>query len=150
MLVVACDPGASGGFALFRDKKLQSVLKSDIFPRDFAHAVSFYACEEPVICIIEDVHGVEGQNAKNSFTFGYHFGRSHLMLEMISGEYVRKVNPAVWMKYLSVPKGLPTTERKNLILDKMVEEHPHFGSKRLHLWNSDAVGIGTYFINNLF
>lgn len=145
-LLIACDPGASGGFVIVDDRrtqKLLGILPGKVHARTFTKRVQECLeryCEkgEKVICVIEDVHGVRGQSNKDTFTFGWWTGRCHNLLEIVSGEYVREMAPQEWMRYLNVPSSAEK-DRKNFIRDKMTFFFRDFGA--LPLWASDAAGL---------
>ncbi len=142
MLLIAIDPGASGGIACSRDGGVPVVFKMPDTPKDIHevlggltalhvnHGLRIYAIVEKV-----GMHR-QGNNASASCKFARHCG--HIEMALIAlGIPFEEVTPQKWMKSLGVmPKEKQA--RKNHIKDIVQRRYP---SIKATLWNADALGI---------
>ncbi len=147
-MLIAGDPGADGAYAFFQQGKLQLILRAETHPKDFISYVQKKRNpDEPIIAYLEQVHGVEGQSAQDTFTFGQHTGRMMAMMELVSDEYVRRISPQKWMPILQIPMGLERTVRKKMICERMRLLYPRAA---IYLWNADAIAIGEAILQGSF
>ena len=148
MLLIAIDPGASGGLAVSRDGGDPVVMKMPDTPKDIydllsglCHAAGIIPDRLPCRAIVEKV-GMhrQGNNASASCKFARHCG--HIEMALIAlGIPFEEVTPQKWMKSLGVmPKEKQA--RKNHIKDLMQRKHGN--AIKVTLWSSDALGILHY------
>ena len=141
-LLIACDPGATGAYAVFIDGELKDLIPASINPEWFK---TFLKCldtypKHQVTCVIEQVHGIRGQAAASTFAFGSAYGASMLWLSYLGGVgCVASVAPATWMRVLGVEAGLEHRVRKNRIAQIVRAVFPN---ANITVANADAVGLG--------
>lgn len=146
MLLIAIDPGASGGIAVSRDGGIPVVMKMPDTPKDIFDLLSGInnsAYSKHVYAIVEKV-GMhrQGNNASASCKFARHCGHIEMAL-LALGIPFEEVLPQKWMKSLGVmPKDKQA--RKNHIKDLMQRRFP---AVKCVLWNSDALGILLWKLN---
>jgi len=138
--IIACDPGAKGGFAVFKlDGSDGPEFIGAYKTQDWRDLVND---EYPnAIGIFEANHGIARQSAGTSYTQGYNTGNDHRLLELLCDKVI-KVIPQKWMRILGVPVGMEKDARKHWIQDKAQK----IVNMELPLWASDAVAIGLSYI----
>ncbi len=149
-IIVACDPGEEGAFAIFRHDDSGWYL--DKWIRTTNHTALVGEEVYPSLGVIEFNHGIQGQPAGTTYTQGYNAGLSHRTLEMLCTDVI-KIIPQRWMKTFSVPKkntfpgtaSQKTTAQKNWTRDKVEK----LTGEKVPLWASDAVAIGLSYIKEL-
>jgi len=154
MLILAIDPGQTGGFAWKREKQIYTQLMPDT-PKDIIESLRKIAQTadgyETLICYIERVGGyMPGNSGPASVKFAKHTGHLEMALIALNISY-REVLPAVWMKqFIGVQKYPPSmkagqkkTLRKNKIKQKAQALYPDI---KVTLAISDALGILNYAI----
>lgn len=138
MLLIAIDPGASGGIAVARDGVLRTVLKMPDTPKDICDMLNGLRTVHCNVSAIVEKVGMhrQGNNASASCKFARHCG--HIEMALIAlGIPFEEVTPQKWMKSLGVmPKEKQA--RKNHIKDIVQRRYP---SIKATLWNADALGI---------
>lgn len=147
MLIIAIDPGASGGMAASHDGSAPLVFKMPDTPRDIYDllwSVQHTGCciPEKMACraVMEKV-GMhrQGNNASASCKFARHCGHIEMAL-LALGMPFEEPTPQKWMKTLgAMPKD--KKDRKNHIKDLMQRRYPGI---KVTLWNADALGILTW------
>lgn len=141
-LLIACDPGATGAYAVFIDGELKDLIPASINPewfRGFLDCLEEYPRHQ-VSCVIEQVHGIRGQAAASTFAFGSAYGASMMWLSFLGGVgCVASVAPATWMRVLGVEAGLDVRVRKNRIAQIVRTLFPNVS---ISVANADAVGLG--------
>lgn len=150
MLLIAIDPGASGGIAVYNyDNKYTAVLKMPDTPKDIYEVLRGIRNITTVIgeiqcrAIVEKVgFHVQGNNASSSCKFARHCGQLEMAL-IAAGIPFEEVTPQKWMKPMTLPKD--KTARKNAIKDAMQRRYPDI---KVTLWNADALGILTWALDN--
>ncbi len=143
MLLIAIDPGASGGIAVVSTTDNRPVVMKmpetpkDIFDLFFGLNIVNGLPRLEIKAIVEKV-GMhrQGNNASASCKFARHCG--HIEMALIAlGIPFEEVTPQKWMKSLGVmPKEKQA--RKNHIKDIVQRRYP---SIKATLWNADALGI---------
>lgn len=137
MLLIAIDPGAKGGIAVFDGETTKAYAMPET-PKDILYCIDAIAITDSDIrCVVEKVgFHVKGNSASSSCKFARHCG--HVEMALIAlGIPFSDVTPQKWMKWLG---ALPSdkTARKNAIKDNMQRLHPDI---RVTLWNSDALAL---------
>ena len=140
-MIVAIDPGASGGIAWFTRKRVIDCCKLAQTPMDiFLQLRSLREGDKDVKCIMENVGFYRpGNSATSAVKFARHCG--HLDMALLALHYqIEMVTPSKWMRGFlgTVPKD--KTERKNAIKIKCQQRLPYLG-KKITLATSDALGI---------
>lgn len=159
MTILACDPGAAGGWAWeFNDEvyvqKMQSTPKDIVeFLRNLAQKTDGYS---PLITYIEKVGSyVSGNSATAAVKFARHVGNIEAFLIALSIPY-HEILPAIWQKFLigapnykKIPKEISTKERKRILAKRKTERknkikqnvQARFPHLKITLATSDALGI---------
>lgn len=130
-MILACDPGLGGAFALYGGGSLtvtnMPVHMNDgrrvIDAPDVLAQVRLFKDLGATRLVIEDVHGAPGQSAPAAFTFGYGVGVV-TMAAMSCGYEIERVAPSVWKRALKVPSD------KRAARARASELLPAYG----HLW----------------
>lgn len=148
MVIVAIDPGASGGVAIW-DKGIQNIYKC---PKDVvkmasiinsSKTTSWISENDGIVAYIEQVHAFPTDARSSAFKFGANYGKWLGILGAYKIETIL-VSPQKWMKYFKekfkfkLPKN--KTERKR----KLKEMATKYTDKRVTLYNSDAILIAMY------
>lgn len=96
MYYIGLDPGKAGGFAILRDRVLQSCGDfSKIQIVTLFSAVSHMP--EKAICCIEKVHAMPKQGSVSMFTFGENYGWLKGVLDAFHIPY-QEIPPQTWKK----------------------------------------------------
>jgi len=138
-ILIAIDPGASGGIAsIGRDGRL-TLTKMPETPADILGYMIGFSTSS--LAYIEKVGSSRpGNAAKAMTTFARHCG--HLEMALLAARIpAKEVTPQKWMKWLGIPPGLELKDRKNRIKAAMQKRWP---SVTVTLWNADALAILTY------
>ena len=141
--IIAIDPGANGGIAVFslKENKVIEVIKMPDTPQDLLNFLSIYA--QNSICYIEKVGGLPGMGGSSMFNFGKGFG--HLEMALLCKKIPTvSVTPQKWQKALQLGnKGnKSTTEWKNKLKTKAQQLYPYIS--KITLATSDALLILYY------
>lgn len=142
--IIAIDPGAQGGIAIFSvDKdRLIEVVKMPDTPQDLLDLISKYQINSK--CYIEKVGGIPGQGGASSmFNFGKGFG--HLEMALLCRKIpTTEVTPQKWQKALQLgTKGHKSTSQwKNKLKAKAQQLYPKV--PKITLAISDALLILEY------
>jgi hypothetical protein len=142
--ILAIDPGASGGLALYNTFGLtDSWPMPDTMPGQIDLLRSLYAVNPGMACIIEKVGSYRpGNSGPGACTFARHCGHLEAACYAL-GIPVEQVAPSVWQKALgALPKEKP--ERKRMIRDLMARRYPHLS---VTLKTADALGLLTWAIS---
>lgn len=151
-LLISCDPGASGAFAVFTPQGASGTLHLWEYcsTDDWRKLVKY----EPYgdVAVIEFNHGIQGQPAGTSFTQGYNQGATFRTLELLVKEVI-KVIPQRWQKVFGVPKKreFPGNLSKQTSAQKkwtQTKVHAITG-QAVPLWASDAVAIGLAYLEEI-
>ena len=148
MVIVAIDPGASGGIAVW-DKGIQNIYKC---PKDVLKmasiinsfkTTSWISEKDVIVAYIEQVHAFPTDARSSAFKFGANYGKWLGILGAYKIETIL-VSPQKWMKYFQekfkfkLPKN--KTERKR----KLKEMASKYTDKKVTLYSSDAILIAMY------
>lgn len=141
--ILAIDPGASGGLALYGNGKV-SVAK---MPKDlgelkqyFEHLTETYT---NIVCFIERVSGYRGDNDAPGKWYGIdkmlaNFTELKTSLKFHDIPFI-EVHPATWQAGLRLRvKGEDKKARKNRYKDFAEKTYPEI---KTNLWNADALCI---------
>lgn len=148
MVIIAIDPGASGGIAIW-NKGIQDIYKC---PKDVlkmasivnsSKTTSWVLENDGIVAYIEQVHAFPTDARSSAFKFGANYGKWLGILGAYNIETIL-VSPQKWMKHFQekfkfkLPKN--KTERKR----KLKELATKYTDKRVTLYNSDAILIAMY------
>lgn len=139
MLIIAIDPGISGGIAWIENNNVQAI-KMPESPMDIYERLSSIKNDQ-TYCILERVGGyVSGNSATAAVKFARHFGNLEMALLALQIP-TETVAPTVWMKNVcgSLPKE--KKDRKNKIKEIMQQMYPYL---KITLSTADALGLLTY------
>lgn len=159
-MIIAIDPGATGGIAWEYDYKYEYVIKMPDTPRDIEeHLRSLIAMSEDNFCYLEKVgQYMPGNAGPAAVKFARHCGVLEGIIVSLGIPY-KEVLPAKWQNYFigkpnypKIPKEIQgkarkqilakrKTERKNKIKAKAQALYPHL---KITLATSDALGILTW------
>lgn len=138
--ILAIDPGASGGLALYDGESVYAYPMPDGMTAQ-GDLIRTIRAEFPGIsCIMERVGGyVPGNSGPAAATFARHCGHLEALLYAY-GIPTEQVAPQVWMKSLgTLPKD--KKERKTAIKEAMARRYP---TLTVTLKTSDALGMLTW------
>lgn len=152
-MIIAIDPGLSGGIAWIADGKAEAVKMPDT-PKGIAEELENITLggERKVICYLEKVGPMPKQGVASVWTFGEHYGTLRGIL-MALGIPIIDVKPQVWQKAIgatrpSVPKDATPSQKeaakregKHKIKSIVEARFPHLN---VTLATSDALGILMY------
>lgn len=141
--IIAIDPGAQGGVAIFSvDKdRLIEVVKMPDTPQDLLDLISKYQINSK--CYLEKVGGLPGMGGSSMFNFGKGFG--HLEMALLCRKIpTTEVTPQKWQKALQLgTKGHKSTSQwKNKLKAKAQQLYPKV--PKITLGISDALLILEY------
>lgn len=141
--IIAIDPGAQGGIAIFSvDKdRLIEVVKMPDTPQDLLDLISKYQINSK--CYLEKVGGLPGMGGSSMFNFGKGFG--HLEMALLCRKIpTTEVTPQKWQKSLQLgTKGHKSTSQwKNKLKAKAQQLYPKV--PKITLAISDALLILEY------
>lgn len=141
--IIAIDPGAQGGIAIFSvDKdRLIEVVKMPDTPQDLLDLISKYQINSK--CYLEKVGGLPGMGGSSMFNFGKGFG--HLEMALLCRKIpTTEVTPQKWQKTLQLgTKGHKSTSQwKNKLKAKAQQLYPKV--PKITLAVSDALLILEY------
>lgn len=141
--IIAIDPGAHGGIAIFSvDKdRLIEVVKMPDTPQDLLDLISKYQINSK--CYLEKVGGLPGMGGSSMFNFGKGFG--HLEMALLCRKIpTTEVTPQKWQKALQLgTKGHKSTSQwKNKLKAKAQQLYPKV--PKITLAISDALLILEY------
>jgi len=140
-VVMAIDPGASGGFAWVDG---DGVVRAESMPDGMTATVDrlreLAAGLRGVAAVIEKVgHWMPGDHPNAATKFARHCGQIEAALYAL-GIPFQDVAPGVWMKSLgALPKE--KADRKRMIRELMARRYPHL---RVTLDTADALGLLTW------
>lgn len=136
MLLVAIDPGKSGGFAICSNGNVTAEKMADSAADIFNQLPLNFGNNDSAIAWLEHVHAMPGDGAKSMFTFGQNFGRLEMALAAHAIPY-ELVSPNKWMKkFGSLP--IDKSERKKAIKAKVQARFPHI---KVTLATADALAM---------
>lgn len=142
--IIAIDPGANGGVAIFsvdKERLIEAVKMPDT-PQDLLDLLSKYQVNS--ICYLEKVGGIPGQGGASSmFNFGKGFG--HLEMALLCRKIpTTEVTPQKWQKALQLgTKGHKSASQwKNKLKAKAQQLYPKV--PKITLATSDALLILEY------
>lgn len=142
--IIAIDPGANGGVAIFsvdKERLIEAVKMPDT-PQDLLDLLSKYQVNS--ICYLEKVGGIPGQGGASSmFNFGKGFG--HLEMALLCRKIpTTEVTPQKWQKALQLgTKGHKSASQwKNKLKAKAQQLYPKV--PKITLAISDALLILEY------
>ena len=141
--IIAIDPGAQGGIAIFSvDKdRLIEVVKMPDTPQDLLDLISKYQINSK--CYLEKVGGLPGMGGSSMFNFGKGFG--HLEMALLCRKIpTTEVTPQKWQKALQLgTKGHKSTSQwKNKLKARAQQLYPKV--PKITLAISDALLILEY------
>lgn len=147
MLLIAIDPGATGGIATMNTHDGRVVvIKMPDTPKDILELFGGLGCMDgQVKAVMEGIssgvflHSGQGgaaQKAASMCKLHRHCGHVEMAL-IATGIPFESVSPQKWQKSMgALPKDLAARKRK--IKDLMQRKHPNV---KVTLWNADALGI---------
>ena len=141
--IIAIDPGAMGGIAVFSIDKsiLIDLVKMPDTPQDLLDFISKYQINSK--CYLEKVGGLPGMGGSSMFNFGKGFG--HLEMALLCRKIpTTEVTPQKWQKALQLGnKGHKSTSQwKNKLKAKAQQLYPMV--PKITLATSDALLILEY------
>ncbi|HUX79985.1 MAG TPA: hypothetical protein VMW10_09625 [Alphaproteobacteria bacterium] len=164
-MIIACDPGMSGGFAfLTLSQKTFGITDAEFIPFpaikkeiDFAGIKRIYdkisAIEiEGSYAAIEKVSAMPGQGVSSMFKFGRAYGIAETILSS-SGLMLNQVIPRMWQKEMfeGIPEILKPIKPKQKKASRDTKKMSMLTASRLfpnlHIvkdWQSDALLLGEY------
>lgn len=164
MVLIAIDPGLSGGIAWLKNGKVEAVNMPDTIAgiRDVLNqartevdpiggGLAWHSYAE-ALCYVEEVHSTPQQGVKSVWTFGMHYGTLKAVL-LCLGISMKLVAPAVWMKGIRATRPSPPKDASRSEKARVVREAKHkikeivesrFPTIRVTLKTSDALGILMY------
>lgn len=141
--IIAIDPGAQGGIAIFsvdKDRMIEVVKMPDT-PQDLLDLISKYQINSK--CYLEKVGGLPGMGGASMFNFGKGFG--HLEMALLCRKIpTTEVTPQKWQKALQLgTKGHKSASQwKNKLKAKAQQLYPKV--PKITLAISDALLILEY------
>ena len=148
-IIIGIDPGQSGGFAVFKDDTLRSLVKMPETERDIFDQLSEYKDiqkwedkESSIYCWIERVHSFPGQGVASSFKFGKGYGGLRMALIALKIPFY-DITPLSWQK-IFVPSKTKTeskTQHKNKLKAKAQQLYPDY---KITLATCDALLIAEF------
>ena len=141
--IIAIDPGAQGGIAIFsvdKDRQIEVVKMPDT-PQDLLDLISKYQINSK--CYLEKVGGLPGMGGSSMFNFGKGFG--HLEMALLCRKIpTTEVTPQKWQKALQLgTKGHKSSSQwKNKLKAKAQQLYPKV--PKITLATSDALLILEY------
>ena len=140
-MIIAIDPGVSGGIACFKGGRVICCAMPQTFS-DIHKALSDLSqgvpqCRDRVF--LEKVHAMPGNGVVSMFTFGENYGYLRGVCHTLRYS-IEDVPPQAWQKALQCgSKGkIPQTEWKNLLKNKAQQLYPDL---RVTLATADALLI---------
>lgn len=146
MLIIAIDPGATGGLALYNTLKSETpvVTKMPGTPLDiFEFLQGARTMNRDAVAVVEKINTAAfGFSAPSTIAkLNRHIGHLEMALLALNMPII-EVTPQKWMKHLGkLPKDKGA--RKSAIKDQMQRRYPLV---KLTLWNADALGILTWYM----
>lgn len=141
-VLIAIDPGASGGLAVQCAGGEVVCVKMPATPRDLLDLLlALRQRHRQIRAVVENVGGyMPGNSGPAAATFARHMG--HLDMALLAAQIpVELVTPAKWMRGIGIPAKLDKQARKNAIKAAMQRRYP---ATKVTLWNADALGILTW------
>tara|TARA_Y100000310_G_scaffold82426_1_gene79049 strand:- start:771 stop:1253 length:483 start_codon:yes stop_codon:yes gene_type:complete len=140
---IGIDPGKSGGLAVLTDKTVK-VYPCPSTVEDMATLIGI--CLNSVApyrtkVFVEKVWAFPTDGRAGSFTFGCNYGQWQGILSAHELEPVF-VTPKTWQTHFAIKKGLPKTQRKNMLKQMAKDKYPE--TKGITLKTADALLIAVY------
>ena len=154
MLIIGIDPGLSGGIAILKNNKVQTLYDMPVMPEGKKNKRQLNSAQlaklikdnikeqNEVSVIVEQVNAMPGQGVTSMFNFGQSFGIlkgicSAMQLPMYF------VRPAKWKKYFNL-----INSEKDASRTKAIEIFPYFSSELSRKKDSnkaDAILIASFY-----
>lgn len=147
-IVISCDPGTSGGIAVFDGIRMETYKMPETFPDIYESLKEIrdtYIADCDIVAYMENVgHGMPGQSSKATATFARHNGHLEMAFYAL-GIRTEMVTPQKWMKHYSNSLGKSSDCEKREWKNKLKGEAQRlFPSVKITLWNADAVLLANY------
>lgn len=132
-MILACDPGIHGAFAISNGAQLLSVVdmptaiavinhrKREVIDEPELRLLLAKASAHAKILVIERVGGLPGQSGPGAFTFGYGVGLVRGMARLL-GYQIEVVDPSRWKAVMKCPAD------KDLARKRATEVFPGYAS----------------------
>ena len=162
MLIIAVDPGLSGGVAWQINNKVLATKMKDT-PKDIFEQLQLLSqVDENVVCYIERTGGYQpGNSGPGAVKFARHCGHLEAFLIALQIPYY-EILPAKWQAFLigkpnypKIPKQVQSAARRQILAKRKIERknkikirvqglYPHL---KITLATSDSLGILYYGIS---
>lgn len=148
MVIIAIDPGASGGIAIW-DKGIKSLYKCPQDVEKMADIVnnsvngSWINGDGQSIAYIEQVHAFPTDARSSAFKFGTNYGK---WLGILGAKKIKTilVSPQKWMKYYQKKFKFKLPKDKTKRKRRLKELAADYTDKTVTLYNADAILIAMY------
>ena len=140
---IGIDPGKSGGIAVLNGETAK-VYACPRTVEDMATLIGMCLngfSADNVRVIVEKVWAFPTDGRAGSFTFGCNYGQWQGILSAHELEPVF-VTPKTWQTHFEIKKGLPKTQRKNMLKQMAKDKYPE--TKGITLKTADALLIAVY------
>lgn len=146
-MIIAIDPGASGGIAWQDEDKR---IYADPMPTGLSEIWDYLKGITTMVdakAIVERVGGyMPGNSGPAAVAFARHCGHLDAILYALSIPLADNPTPKTWMSAIGVPAKMEKKERKARIKEAMARKYPHL---KVTLKTSDALGILTYYLKKV-
>jgi hypothetical protein len=153
-MILACDPGLRGAFALLDGARIQihdmpvvtRAVGSPMRDRDFIDERGVFAQIEQAVLlgatrlVVEQVNGVAGQSAPAAFQFGYGFGIV-IAAAIAHRLEIERVTAGVWKKALRVPSDKRASRGR---ASELLPHHADLWRLQKHDGRAEAAMIALY------
>lgn len=148
MVIIAIDPGASGGLAVW-DKGIKSLYKCPQDVRKMAEIVNSARSDNwvenngTIVAYIEQVHAFPTDARSSAFKFGANYGKWLGILGAYKIDTIL-VSPQKWMKHFQKKMKFKFPKEKPKRKKKLKELASSYTDKKVTLYNADAILIAMY------
>ena len=151
MTIIGIDPGKSGGVAIWNGG-LNIIVKCPKTVEEMADLIRTSTNSEYIdknmeaIAYLEQVHAMPHDGRSSLFKFGQNFGQWQGILAAYKVQTIL-VSPQKWMKYWKTKFNIEPSKDKQERKRVLKEIASRYTDKRVTLYNSDAILITLYGLN---
>jgi len=151
MTIIGIDPGKSGGVAIWHSG-LNTIVKCPKTVEEMADLIRTSTNSEYIdkntkaIAYLEQVHAMPHDGRSSLFKFGQNFGQWQGILAAYKVHTIL-VSPQKWMKYWKTKFNITPSKDKQERKRVLKEIASRYTDKRVTLYNSDAILITLYGLN---
>ena len=159
MLIIGIDPGLSGGIAILKNNKVQTLYDMPVMPEGKKNKRQLNSAQlaklikdnikeqNEVSVIVEQVNAMPGQGVTSMFNFGQTFGAIKGICAAL-GLPIFFVRPSKWKKHFELINSSKDASRT-----KAIEMYPSLSdqlSKKKDVNKSDAILIARFYSDTRF